>query len=434
MKTRTKGQNKSTASDGDTGTGPLAVRLFLVILYGAIVMAAPLAQAQTFQVLHAFSDRGDDASPYAGLTVDSGGNFYGTTLGWFSNGSVFKLTHSGSGWVLNTLYNFGRLGSGPAAIYSRVTIGPDGALYGTTSAGGRSGVGTVFKLQPPTSVCGSSSCPWTLTILHEFSGPDGASPRTEVVFDPAGNLYGATLEGGTPCMYDSEGCGVVFELSQSGGGWTETILYDFGLNGYGFENGALPMGGLIFDAAGNLYGTTFFGGAGYGAGVVYELTPTQGGGWTQSVLHGFNGLDGFGPVGTLIMDGAGNLYGDTFEGGPNSGGTVYQLSPGGQFQVLYNFPTNRNPRDGLMFDSAGNLYGTTVVGGANGYGTVFNLTPSQGSWIETDLHYFEPSDGEHPYARVALGPDGNLYGTAADGGHFSGICFSGCGTVWQITP
>ena len=87
-----------------------------------------------------------------------------------------------------------------------------------------------------------------------------------------------------------------------------------------------------------------------------------------------------------------------------------------------------------MFDSAGNLYGTTVVGGANGYGTVFKLTPSQGSWIETDLHYFEPSDGEHPYARVTLGPDGNLYGTAADGGHFSGICFSGCGTVWQITP
>ncbi len=236
-------------------------------------------------------------------------------------------------------------------------------------------------------------------------------------------------------MYDSEGCGVVYELSNGGSGWTETILYDFNLHGYGFENGALPMGGLIFDAAGNLYGTTSLGGGPvHPAGVVYELTPTQGGGWTQSVLHAFNGLDGFGPVGTLIMDGAGNLYGDTSEGGPNSGGTIYQLSPGGQFQVLYNFPDNRDPQDGLIFDRSGNLYGTTVVGGANGYGTVFKLTPSHGSWIETDLHYFEPSDGEFPYARVALDPAGNLYGTAAYGGHFSGICFSGCGTVWQITP
>lgn len=436
MKTRTKGQNKSAASASDTGTGPLAGRLFLVILYGAIVMAAPLAQAQTFQVLHAFGNGIDDAVPYAGLTVDSVGNFYGTTLGAANRGSVFKLTRSGSGWVFNTLYKFDQPGSGPSAIYSRVTIGPDGALYGTSSAGGRSGVGTVFKLQPPTGVCRYSFCPWTLTILHEFSGPDGATPRTEVVFDSAGNLYGATFEGGaTPasCMYDSEGCGVVYELIHNGSAWTETVLYDFALHGYGFLNGALPLGGLIFDAAGNLYGTTSLGGANT-AGVVYELTPARGGGWTQNVLHAFNGFDGFGPVGTLIMDGAGNLYGDTYVGGSDSGGTVYQLSTGGQLQVLYNFPDNRDPQDGLMFDSIGNLYGTTIVGGANEYGTVFKLTPSDGGWMETDLHYFQSPDGRHPYARVAVDPAGNLYGTATSGGHFSGICPFGCGTVWQIAP
>jgi len=195
---------------------------------------------------------------------------------------VFKLTHRGSGWALNTLYSF-RGGQDGAFPEARAIIGPDGALYGTTAGGGGgsctqyyySGCGTVFRLAPPASACKIALCPWTETVLYRFTGQtDGASPTLGdlLLFDQAGSLYGtASLGGSSNC---TQGCGVVFKLTPSNGGWTETTVYSF--TG---PDGAWPFGGLIFDAAGNLYGTTESGGS-YNYGAIYELMPSDSG-WNE---------------------------------------------------------------------------------------------------------------------------------------------------------
>ena len=287
MNTRMTGQDQNAASACDISLPPLAVGLSLLILSVAMVMAAPLAQSQTFQVLHAFTGGGDDATPVAGLTVAAPGKLYGTTSGKAigSNGLVFQLTSAGTGWTLNPLNDFGRSGSGPSESYSKLTIGPDGALYGTTYSGGVSEAGTVFRLQPPPRACTSFSCHWTLTILHAFNYEDGAGPLGAIVFDRAGNLYGVTSTGGGSCADFSSGCGVVYELSPGGGGWTETVILNFN-----FDNGcdgAIPNGGLLSDAAGNLYGVTWMGGPS-NSGVVYKLSSSQGGGLSTSQYGGMS--------------------------------------------------------------------------------------------------------------------------------------------------
>jgi uncharacterized repeat protein (TIGR03803 family) len=434
MNIRMTGQDQNAASACDISLPPLAVGLSLLILSVAMVMAAPLAQAQTFQVLHAFTGGGDDATPVAGLTVAAPGKLYGTTSGKAigSNGLVFQLTSAGTGWTLNPLNDFGRSGSGPSESYSKLTIGPDGALYGTTYSGGVSEAGTVFRLQPPPRACTSFSCPWTLTILHAFNYEDGAGPLGAIVFDRAGNLYGVTSTGGGACADFSSGCGVVYELSPGGGGWTETVILNFN-----FDNGcdgAIPNGGLLSDAAGNLYGVTWMGGPS-NSGVVYKLSSSQGGGWNCTALYSFaDASDGGLPEGELIMDGADDLYGVTDAGGSANGGTVFQLSQQGQLLVLYNFPGGSNSVGTLVFDASGNLYGTTSQGGVDRYGTVFKLAASGASWIESDVHVFQPSDGTYPNGGIVLDSAGNLYGTAQIGGYFSEVCPQGCGTVWKITP
>jgi uncharacterized repeat protein (TIGR03803 family) len=225
---------------------------------------------------------------------------------------------------------------------------------------------------------------WNEKVLHAFNDhrTDGSSPEYGLVIDAAGNLYGTTPSGG---IHDY---GTVFELSPTvGGGWTETVLHNFNQNG---TDGALPSAALIFDAAGNLYGTTSAGGL-YYDGTVFELSPTVGGGWTETVLHNFNqnGTDGVSPSGGLIFDAAGNLYGTTFAGGLYLDGTVFELSPAGggawTETVLYTFCSQNDCRDGsfpaagLIFDAAGNLYGTTQGSGSMSnlyYGeTVFELRP-----------------------------------------------------------
>ena len=240
-----------------------------------------------------------------------------------------------------------------------------GNLYGTTYWGGTYGFGTVFELTP------SGGGGWTETVLHSFqpNGTDGNYPIAGLIFDAAGNLYGTTSAGGT------YGFGTVFELTpEEGGGWTETVLLNF--NG---TDGSYPHAGLAFDAAGNLYGTTGYDGT-YHYGTVFELTPTAGGGWTETVLHSFgNGTDGASPFAGLIFDAAGNLYGTTSAGGTYGTGTVFELT-GGREQVLYSFKSRygadgATPYAGLIFDAAGNLYGTTYWGGNYGDGTVFELTP-----------------------------------------------------------
>jgi uncharacterized repeat protein (TIGR03803 family) len=405
----------------------------LGIAFLTTIMMVTTAQAQSFQVIHSFTGQGDDASPGAGLTPAGAGKFYGTTsgLGISSNGSVFKLGASISGWILSPLNNFHQAGGG-ARPSDKVAIGPDGNLYGETylggqgDCGGEGSCGVVFKLQPPANACPSFLCQWKQVVLYRFGmPPDAGLPVGEVIFDPAGNLYGVTAYGGSgPCQI---GCGAVYKLTPSGGGWTETVIYSF----LGGSTGQLPFGGLIRDAAGNLYGPAL-GGSG-GQGVIYELSPSNGG-WTETVLHTFQGSDGAGPTGSLIADQFGNLYGTT-GGGVGIDGTVFELSHPGNwsFQVLYTFPSGNSPMGPLVFDNSGNLYGA-LWGGASGGGAVFKLTPSNGSWIETDLHDFQLSDGINPNGGLVFDSAGNLFGTTLQGGTITEFCYSGCGTIWEITP
>ena len=296
---------------------------------------------------------------------------------------------------------------------------------------------------------------WNEKVLHNFSnnGTDGWSAQSGLIVDAAGNLYGTTFSGGTYNYY-----GTVFELSPTlGGGWSETVLHNFsddGTDGWG------PQSGLVFDAAGNLYGTTSGGGT-YNGGTVFEMSPMLGGGWTETVLHSFgSGTDGAGAIyASLIFDAAGNLYGTTSSGGtdicPQFGcGTVFELMPtgGGTWTeaVLYNFHRGSDghvPSAALIMDAAGNLYGTTYEGGTgnclngniHGCGTVFKLTPTAGGeWAETVLHNFSNgTDGINPVASLIFDTAGNLYGTASGGGvYMGGIAFElmpSVGGEWNET-
>lgn len=387
-----------------------------------MIVAASDAQAQTFTILHTFTGP-DGGNPEAGLTMDQAGNLYGTAYGGgnlsgvcqgVGCGVVFKMTRHGSSWTLNPLYKFsGPDGSNPS---SRVIMGPDGSLYGTTVYGGAANYGVVFRLQPSPSACKSALCPWKETVLYSFTGgSDGAYPTYgDLAFDHAGNIYGTTNVGGNTAGNCSlyGGCGVVFELSPSGGGWKETVLHTFQ-----WSDGAYPYAGVVFESAGNIYGTAESGGAN-DSGVLYELTPS-GSGWTETVVHSFNaftGEDGGQAYGGLIADSSGNFYGITSVGGPYGGGSAYELSPsdgGWIFNVLYSFNAYQGSLAKLVMDGSGNLYGTIFIGGPE----VFRLTPSDGQWSLTG---FNGSAGNNPFGNMILDNEGNLYGTA--------------GVVFEITP
>jgi uncharacterized repeat protein (TIGR03803 family) len=268
------------------------------------------------------------------------------------------------------------------------------------------------------------------TVLHAFrSGAgDGLAPYGRLISDAEGNLYGTTALGGT------SGACVVFELTkpQGSGAWTETILYNF----TGGSDGSQPYGGLIFDSAGNLYGTTFQGGT--SAGTVYELTPGQGGTWTETVLYSFaGGADGASPQSDLIFDRSGNLYGTTTRGGSPGNGIVFELTSaqGGVWTetVLHRFMVSEatSPRAAVIFGTHGELYGTLANDGASGAGGVFRLDPPAtkgGTWRETTLYTFTGgADGLGPLCRLVL-YKGSLYGTTVKGGA------SGVGVIFQLTP
>ena len=373
------------------------------------IAAATSAHAQTLHVLHNFTGNGDGGTPSAGLTIDHAGNFYGTTMsGATGNGTAFKLVHMGSGWVVNTLYTFqgGTDGSAPIA---RVLFGPDGALYGTTSLGGFDGYGTVFQLRPPATACKSVSCPWGETVLYRFQGgSDGLSPQYgDLTFDNTGNIYGTTNGGGLQTC-GGAACGVVFKLTRSGNNWTESLPYSF----TGGNDGGQPFSGVIFDGSGNLYGTAYYGGD-LGLGTVYELSPS-GGGWTQKTLTDFSGGGGF-PLAGLTVDTHGNLFGTGFTGGtvfelqPSGGSWNYSL--------LETFNGFDGPFGSLTFDAAGNIYGTNATGGASDNGFVFKLAPSGGGWTFTDLYDFSGgNDGGFPISNVSIDASGILYGTTYLGG------------------
>lgn len=403
----------------------------LALLCGLTAVTMPAAQAQTFQVLHSFTNGIDGGGPYATVTVDQWGSLYGTTTsgGASNRGTVFKLAQTGSGWVFSPLYTFT---TSEEFNEAPLAIGPDGALYGTTTVGGAAEQGTAYRLHPPASPCRHAPCYWSENILYNFTGqPDGSIPGYgAVVFDRSGNVYGTTVHGGA-----SNG-GTVYKLTRSPSGWTESIAY--GLSGG--TTGINPWGGVIFDQAGNLYGAASA--EGYGSGAVYELSPS-GSGWTPNILFAFpltQPGDGAYPYGGLVFDASGNLYGTTYQGGSNYDGVVYQLSPSrGSWQesVLYNFtgPSVTEYGYAMARDSAGNLYGASSYGGPSQHGNVFKLSFSGGQWIYTDLHDFDdPVNGEIPVGGVAVDANGNVYGTTSGGGTPSNNCPYGCGTVWEITP
>ncbi len=316
-------------------------------------------------------------------------------------------------------------------------------LYGTATSGGTKLCGTVFALSP----AGKGN--WSESTLHDFGcGPsDGKSPQSSLVFDPSGNLYGSTANGG------KNDCGVIFKLTPlSDGSWQESFVHDFGGIGKSGEvDGCHPYSSLVFDVAGNLYGTTTVGGGGItggscnrGCGTVFELSAAKGGGWTERVIHRFHGRnsDGENPFSGLILDGVGNLYGATFAGGTVFGGTIFKLTlKNGNWNesILYNFQGGRdgaNPYASLVFDRTGVLYGTTVNGGFFDVGTVFRLAPvSGGRWKENVLHSFVigSKDGFYPFCSVIFDTAGNLYGTTEFGGaHQEGQ--KGAGTVFKLEP
>jgi uncharacterized repeat protein (TIGR03803 family) len=489
--------------NGTDGYNPYAGLIFDVAgnLYGTTVLGGTYNNGTVFeltpqtgggwteQVLHSFNNNGvDGAYPYGGLIFDAAGDLYGIANkgGTYGGGTVFELTpQAGGGWTEAVLHHFGNGTDGAAGSLGRLIFDKNGNLYGTTNKGGANGDGTVFQLMP------QAGGGWTENVLYSFNpnnGTDGINPCAGLIIDAAGNLYSTTSRGGT------YGGGTVFELMpQSGGGWTEKVLHGFGYgtegtgsfaglvfdqNGYiygtttsgtgaylqgtvfeltplgapgywgatvlyGFGNGTdggYPYGGLISDAAGNLYGTTYLVGA-HGVGTVFELMPQAGGGWTEKMLYSFNNApaDGNYPYAGLIFDAAGNLYGTTVQGGTYNDGTVFELMPqaGGGWteKMLYSFsnaPADGNyPYAGLIFDASGNLYGTTVGGGTYNYGTVFELMPQAGGgWAETVLHSFNQNgtDGYNPYAGLIFDAAGNLYGTTEGGGSYGG------GTVFELTP
>ena len=359
-------------------------------------VTAPAVNAQTFTVLHNFTGGLDGGLPHD-ITIDADGNLYGSAeCCGLIFGTVYNRQRFGTSWVFNPLYIFhGYDGDNPLAAK---VFGPDGVLYSTADSGGQDSNGLVFSLGSASASCRAFVCIRTETVLYNFGyAPDAAGPTGTLTFDQAGNIYGTALAG-------PNGAGSVYELARSGNGWTEQVLY-------GFRGEQFPYGGVIFDDAGNLYGTTS---AGEGSGgMVFQLLPGNRG-WTEDTLHTFSAQDdGYDPRGGLIFDLAGNLYGTTYSGGVGNGGTIFELGPshgGWTFTTIYSFVGSPScgPAADLILDAAGNLYGTTVCDGAYGEGSAFKLTPSGGTWTYTSLHEFcangypTCSDGYWPSGRLAL--------------------------------
>ena len=323
------------------------------IIYAVLVMAMAglSAEAQKFSIVYNF-DVTHGQTPQAGLVRDSSGNLYGTTAsgGSASSGVVFKINAKGKITVLHT-FNIND-GSFPR---SDLTLN-NNALYGTTLSGGTTGAGTVFRI----STSGSG-----FKTLYSFTGQnDGSNPGSGVIQDSQGNLYGTTEDGG---MFLS---GTLFRLSKSR---KLTVLHSFtNIN----NDGAYPLGTLLQDASGNLYGTTSGGGGPNNFGTVFKIGSK--GKFTQ--LHSFDGgiPDGEGPQGDLARDSSGNLYGTTTYGGNSSNsGTVFKITANGKERVLHSFSASdgKGPQGGLLLDPNGALYGLTVSGGSSDAGVVFKVTP-----------------------------------------------------------
>ena len=317
----------------------------------------------------------------------------------------------------------------PGGLFSGLTFDAKGNLYGVTGAGGDDNQGTIFELTP-------GAHGWTLHTLHSFDGQNGGGPNGGLIFDAAGNFYGTALGGRG--LQDG---GVAYEMVRRSAGWDFTVLYYFCLQ-YHCPDGGGP-GPLTMDGAGKPFGLA--GGGTYDEGVAFELVPGAGAsGWSEQVLYDFQGTKtGFGPSGALIFDATGNLYGTTAGTFNSEAGTVFELirgSGGWRHRKLWQFDgtDGAGPSHGVVLDESGNLYGTTRGGGGSCEGefcgVAFKLSRSRrGNWVETMLYRFlNPAYGFYPSSGLIADKAGNLYGTTAQGG--AGTCYNGCGVAYELSP
>lgn len=334
---------------------------------GTVFKLARRNGAWIYSLLYTFQGQDDGASPYAGVTIGPNGSLYGTTndQGTQHGGTLYNLqppinicASVSCPWTETILHRFtGNEGTGDAANpgWASVTFDPAGNIYGPSAGGGTSGFGAVYKL----TKSGSS---WNESVLYSFNAEDaGSEPLAALALDASGNLYGNTF-GGNP----ASGC--VYQLTPSGSNYIENTIFCFARSGTGF-----PDAGMVFDHAGNLYGT------GTIPGALFELSPS-GDSWTFQIPAPFPAgtSPNYGPV---VFDGAGNLYGTTVNGGANGAGSIYKLTSsqsGWTMTTLYSFTGGSDggtPVGGVVLDSSGSIYGTASVGGSGGQGVVFELVP-----------------------------------------------------------
>ena len=399
--------------------------LFLTLLCAVNAFAGP-----TGQVIYNFAD-GIGGTQFP-LALDKAGNLYGTAPdgGTAGSGVVFELSRtSGGDWRESTLYSF----SENNRPQSGVIFDTQGNLYGETQDA------EIYELTPNTGGA------WTETTLWTFTGDSGGSdPYGGLTFDRDGNLYGAAkTSGDLKCNVGGVGCGLIFKLTHnSSGQWTEHVLYTF----QNPSNGAQPWGPLVFDANGNLYGTTYYGGDtscydGFlaGCGVVFELSHGSSGSWVENVLFTFTQQPYTlaHPISGVILDTNGNLYG-VASGGGDAFGAVYEMSPAANGiwteTTLYSFKGGAGDgafaNNGLIVADNGDILGTTAAGGGPDDGVIFQLLPaSGGGWSERLLHTFflTKYDGASPRAGLTIGSNGTFFGTTAQGGA------NGTGIVYQFT-
>ena len=410
--------------------------MFMLILFAVTFTATIPANAQTFQLLHTFE--GPDGIGPGALAIDGAGKLYGSAVrggihncsspGQSGCGTIFELSPENSQWVFESLYQF-KSNTDGWSPNAPLTLGAAGSVYGTTLDGGvEGGGGSVFRLWPSCKDPGCQQITWNKTLLYRFGQCDGAGTNGGLVFDNTGNLYGTTIE---MCGHT----GQAYELSPAqklDGTWNKKTLHVF----YGPPfDGRWPVGPMVFDQAGNLYGTTLGGGSG-DLGTVYRLT-RAGNVWTECVLYNFaGGSDGRKPMGNLIYA-SGNLLGVT--NGDWQPSSVFALPPSdcgnGIVTPLLNFLPGEGAHltSGLVADSAGNLYGAAPLGGANGFGSVYKLTFASNGWSYSSMYDFTGgADGSNPQGPLVLDSQGNIYGSAAAGGDSNCNSGMGCGTVWMI--
>ncbi len=401
-------------------------RLSVLLLTAMSVVWLPreVGAASKFRVLHHFTASNDGSGPilFAALAMDHKGSLYGATAGGGTNkncdgagcGVIFKMSRTGGKWSESVLYNF----AGFQNADSPLTVDSRGNLYGCTQE-----LGPMFELTQVHNM-------WTFDPIW----PLGCTGAVGLISDAYGNVYGG---------FGNNSSGGVSELSPGSNGWIYTNLYEF-CQQQGCMDGDDPLAPFTWDATGNLYGTTYFGGltnypdCGGHCGVAFQMTPNGDGTWAYHVMHHFDSFKGDGcvPYGSLTVDSSGTAYGTTTHCGPYKEGSVFKLTPTKQGHwketVLWGFPGGDNgaaPGNNLVFDKSGNMYGIAGTGNCNGTcGLVFKLSPQKtGKWKYSVLHKFNGTDGDYPNG-LTMDKQGHLYGTTTGGGKY------GYGVVFEITP